>query len=291
MTDIFILGTLAVFLGPKGAKPLVVLGVALLALWSKETAVMLPPLAVLFAVMCLTAEQRRARYATLRSLFAFVVLYVVVWVSLFPEKMVDRLQTTPQVLPSGQNGWLALWGSLFSQLFHPMGFEGWRKAQDSLPVAAWVGATTLMGMAFLAASFYDRHRALAWRLAGLGIAFSALVVIPFRGPQGVDVYRLGHSPTIGFGIFIAGLAAVLTRESRWRNVARATLLMARFGPEASRTSAAWGYPGFQFEMALRFNRENPYFIGGLDPEMRSDLERESHLEDHRNEPLKAPLEP
>ena len=125
----------------------------------------------------------------------------------------------------------------------------------------------------------------------LGLAFSALVVLPFRGHDAVDVYRLGHSPTIGFAIAVAGFAALIAGSSQWRAGALAALLLLRFGPVASETSSAWGYPGFQFRMALRFNLENPVFLGGLTPEMKLDLERESRLEAHRDDPLKAPFEP
>lgn len=285
LTDIFILATLIVFIGPAGVRALSVLGVALLALWSKETAVMLPVLAVSFAFVGLDVEQRKARRATLRALFGFVVLYVAVWVSLFPEKTMGRLQATAATLRSEQSGWMALFGSVFGQLFHPVGFETWRATRDGAPTALWVGFALVLGVASLLASLMDRPRALAWRLAGLGLAFSALVVLPFRGHDAVDVYRLGHTPTIGFGILVAGFATILARESRGRAVAVALLLVLRFGPIARETSAAWGYPGFQFRMALRFNLENPIFLGGLTPEMKKDLERESWLVAHRDEPL------
>ena len=56
------------------------------------------------------------------------------------------------------------------------------------------------------------------------------------------------------------------------------------------TSSAWGYPGVQFRMALRFNLENPMFIGGLTPDMKRDLEREARFEAHRDDPLTIPFE-
>ncbi|HQZ16535.1 MAG TPA: hypothetical protein PLD86_06625, partial [Vicinamibacteria bacterium] len=278
LADIFMLATLIVFLGPRGARPIRVLGVALLALWSKETAVMLPVLALLFALVGLGAEERRARIATLRALFGLVVLYVAVWVSLFPQKAVGRLQATAATLQSDQSGWTALFGSLFSQLFHPVGFETWRATRDSLPAAAWVGLAVLIGAVSLGVSFLDSARSRAWRLLALGLAFSALVVLPFRGHDAVDVYRLGHTPTIGFAITVAGFASLIAGESRWRAALLGALLLLRLGPVARETSAAWGYPGFQFRMALRFNLENPTFLGGLTPEMKRDLERERRFE-------------
>lgn len=291
LADIFMLATLIVFLGPKGTRPLRVLGVSLLALWSKETAVMLPALAILFAMVGLDREQQKARYATVRALIGFVVLYVAVWVSLFPEKTMGRLQATAATLQSEQSGWTALFGSLFSQLFHPIGFETWRMTRDSLPLPLWVAFSVALGVAALGGSFVDSARALPWRLVALGLAFSALVVLPFRGHDAVDVYRLGHTPTVGFAIAVAGFAALIAGQFPWRSAALATLLLLRFGPAASETSAAWGYPGFQFRMALRFNLENPMFLGGLTPEMKRDLERESRFEAHRDDPLKAPFEP
>lgn len=291
LADIFMLATLIVFLGPRGARPIRVLGVALLALWSKETAVVLPVLALLFALVGLGAEERRARIATLRALFGLVVLYVAVWVSLFPQKAVGRLQATAATLQSDQSGWTALFGSLFSQLFHPVGFETWRATRDSLPAAAWVGLAVLIGAVSLGVSFLDSARSRAWRLLALGLAFSALVVLPFRGHDAVDVYRLGHTPTIGFGIAVAGLASLIAGESRWRAALLGALLLLRLGPVARETSAAWGYPGFQFRMALRFNLENPTFLRGLTSEMREDLERERRFEAHRDDPLETPFKP
>ena len=290
LTDIFMLTTLLVFLGPKGTQVLRVLGVALLALWSKETAVMLPVLIVLVAFVGLSAEERRARFATMRSLFAFVVLFVAVWVSLFPEKTVDRLMASAGA-PSHENGLVVLFGNLFGQLFHPIGFEVWRKTQATASVGVWLALAVLIGLGSLAASFIDHVRTLPWRLVSLGIAFSALVVIPFRGHDAVDVYRLGHTPVLGFGILVAGLSMLVLSESLLRALALALTLLLRFGPVSSETSAAWGYPGFQFRMALRFNLENPYFMNGLTPEMRRDLERESRFEAHRDNPLSAPFEP
>jgi hypothetical protein len=291
LAGIFMLATLIVFLGPKGMRTLRVLGVALLALWSKETAVMLPALAILFAPVVLSREEQRARVATLRALVGFVILYVAVWVSLFPEKTVGRLQASADALQSDHSGWAALFGSLFSQLFHPVGFEAWRASRDALPSSLWIGLAVALGVASFGASFVDSARALPWRFVGLGMAFSVLVVIPFRGHDAVDVYRLGHTPTIGLAISFAGLAALVAGESRWRSAALAALLLLRFGPGASETSAAWGYPGFQFRMALRFNLENPVFLGGLTPAMRRDLERESRFEAHRDDPLRSPFEP
>ncbi len=291
LTDIFMLATLIVFMGPKGTQILRVLGVALLALWSKETAVMLPVLAVLFAMAGLDAEQRRARFATLRALFGLTVLYVAAWVSLFPDKTVGRLRATAATLQSEQSGWLLLFGNLFGQLFHPIGFETWRATRDSAAVWPWVGLALLLGLATLGVSFLDATRSLAWRLVALGLAFSALVVLPFRGHDAVDVYRLGHTPAIGFAIAVAGLATLVAREFKWRSLALAVLLLLRFGPVASETSAVWGYPGFQFRMALRFNLENPILLGGLTPEMKRDLERESRFEAHRDAPIAFPFEP
>jgi len=289
LADVFILATLGMFLGPKGTQALRVLGVALLALWSKETSVMLPCLALLFALVGLDAGERKARFVTLRALFGLTILYVAVWVSLFPQKTIGRLQAAAAP-PSEGNGWLALFGGLFGQLFHPIGFETWRATRDSAPAWFWVGFALLLGLATLGASIVDSARALAWRLVALGLAFSALVVLPFRGEDGVDVYRLGHTPTIGFAIALAGVATLVARESQWRSVALAAALLLRFGPVASETSSAWGYPGFQFRMALRFNLENPVFLAGLTPEMKRDLEWESRFEAHRDDPLKAPFE-
>ena len=116
-------------------------------------------------------------------------------------------------------------------------------------------------------------------------------MLPTRGHEAIEVYRLGHGPAIGFGIMVAGLAWLLARDSPWRHAALALLLLLRFGPVSRETSTAWGYPGFQFRMALRFNLENPVFLDGLTPEMRRDLERESRFEAHRDNPLKAPFEP
>lgn len=291
LADIFMLATLMVFLGPKGTRPLRVLGVALLALWSKETAVMLPALAILLGLVALDREQWRERYATVRALIGFVVLYVAVWVSLFPEKTVGRLQATAATLQSEQSGWMALFGSLFSQLIHPIGFETWRATRDALPASWWFGLAVGVGGAALGASFFDTARALPWRLVAAGLASSALVVLPFRGHDAVDVYRLGHTPTIGFAVAVAGFAAIVVRQALWRSVVLAGLLVLRFGPVATETSSAWGYPGFQFRMALRFNLENPMFLGGLTPEMKRDLERESRFEAHRDDPLKTPFEP
>jgi hypothetical protein len=125
----------------------------------------------------------------------------------------------------------------------------------------------------------------------VGLVFSALVVLPFRGHDAVDMYRLGHSPGVGFAITVAGFAALIAGEIPWRSATIAALLLLRFGPVASETSAAWGYPGFQFRMALRFNLENPLFLSGLTGEMRRDLERESRFEAHRDDPLNTPFEP
>ena len=291
LADIFMLATLIVFLGPKGTRTMRVLGVSLLALWSKETAVMLPALAILFAMVGLDREQQKARVATLRALIGFVVLYVAVWVSLFPEKTMGRLQATAATLQSEQSGWTALFGSLFSQLFHPIGFETWRATRDSLPASLWVGFGLALGVATLGASFVDAAGALPWRLVSVGLAFSALVVLPFRGHDAVDVYRLGHTPTIGFAIAVAGFAALVARNSHGRSAALAVLLLLRLAPVARETSAAWGYPGFQFRMALRFNLENPILLGGLTPEMKRDLERESRFEAHRDAPIASPFEP
>jgi len=291
LADIFILATLITFLGPKGRQTARVLGIALLALWSKETAVMLPLLAAMFALAALTREERKERVVSLRSLFALVVLYVAVWVSLFPEKAFGRLQKTAATLQSDQSGWGGLFGSLFSQLFRPIGFEAWRATRDSLPDWPWIGLAMAVSAASLGASLLDRTRTLSWRLIALGLAFSALIVLPFRGHDAVDIYRLGHSPTVGFAIAVAGLTALVAGEIPWRSMAVAALLLLRFGPMATATSAAWGYPGFQFRMALRFNLENPLFLSGLTPEMRRDLERESRFEAHRDDPLKTPFEP
>jgi hypothetical protein len=291
LTDIFMLATLIVFLGPKGTRTGRVLGVALLALWSKETAVMLPVLAALFWLVGLDPESRRARLATLRALFGFVVLYVAVWVSIFPEKTIGRFRATAATLQSEQSGWMALFGGLFGQLFHPIGFEAWRATRDSAPVSWWLALTVLLALASVGMSFIGTARAPAFRLVALGLMFSALVVLPFRGHDAVDVYRLGHSPVIGFAIAVAGFAVLLARESAWRAALLAGLLLFGFGPVASETSAVWGYPGFQFRMALRFNLENPVFLGGLTLEMKQDLERERRFEAHRDEPLNIPFEP
>ena len=186
---------------------------------------------------------------------------------------------------------MALFGSLFSQLFHPVGFETCRATRDSLPASAWVVLAVLIGTVSLGISFVDSARSRAWRLLALGLAFSALVVLPFRGHDAVDVYRLGHTPTIGFAIAVAGFASLIAGESRWRAALLGALLLLRLGPVARETSAAWGYPGFQFRMALRFNLENPTFLGGLTPEMKQDLERERRFEAHRDDPLETPFEP
>lgn len=291
LADIFILTTLLVFLGDRGMRAKRVLGLALMALWSKETAVMLPALAALLAVVGLGHEERKARFAMWRALLGLVVLYVTIWVSLFPEKTVGRVQATAAALQSEQSGWLALFGSLYSQLLHPIGFETWRATRGGPGPELWVGFAALIAVGALAASFLDSPRARAWRVVAAGMVFPALVVIPFRGHDAVDVYRLGHTPALGFGMVVAGLAAVLARESFWRAAALAALLLVRFGPLASDTSSAWGYPGFQFRMALRFNLENPLFLSGLDPEMRQDLERESRFESHRDDPLGNPFVP
>jgi hypothetical protein len=290
LADIFMLATLIVFLGPKGTQTVRVLGIALLALWSKETAVMLPVLAALFAWMALAKDEVRFRVVTLRALVGFVVLYVAVWVSLFPEKTVGRLQATAATLQSEQSGWGALFGSLFGQMFHPIGFESWRATRDSLPLGPWVAfALLLLGVSVFMA-FRDPARAAAWRTIAVGLAWSALVVLPFRGHDAVDVYRLGHTPVIGFAILVAGVATLVVGASRWRALAIAMVLLFRFGPVSTETSGAWGYPGFQFRMALRFNLENTTFLGGLTPEMRRNLERESLLEAHRDDPLKTPFQ-
>ena len=291
LTDIFMLAALIVFLGPRGIRTVQVLAVSLLALWSKETAVMLPVLAAMFAMVGLTPEERRARFATLRALFGLVVLFVAGWVSLFPEKTVGRLGATANTLQSEHSGWIALFGSLFSQLFQPIGFETWRSSRDLLPAGPWVAGAVVLGAATLGVSFFDASRSVAWRLVTTGLAFSALVVLPFRGHDAVDVYRLGHTPTLGFAIAVAGLASVLANSSLPRSAALAILLLLRFGPLARETSSAWGYPGFQFRMALRFNLENPMFLGGLTPDMKRDLEREARFEAHRDDPLTTPFEP
>lgn len=291
LADIFMVATLIVFLGAKGTRPLSVLGVFLLALWSKETAVMLPVIALLFAGLFLDAEERKARFATLRALFGLAALFVVVWVSLFPEKTVGRLQATAASLESSQSGWTALFENFFSQLFHPIGFEAWRAVRDTQQVALWTGATVLLTAVALGLSSVDPARSRSWRLVAAGLAYAALIVLPFRGHDAVDVYRLGHSPTVGFAMALAGFAALLGQESRLRSLALGALLLLRFGAVASETSLAWGYPGFQFRMALRFNRENPTFLAGLTPEMREDLEREIRFEGHRDDPLRVPFGP
>jgi hypothetical protein len=291
LADIFILGTLIVFLGPNGTKTVRVLGVALLALWSKETSVMLPALAMLVAIVGLDSEEGRARLPAIRALTFFVVLYVAIWISLFPEKAAGRAMATADTLQSDHSGWTTLFGNLFSQLFHPIGFEAWRSTQESLPLGPWVVAMLIVGSFTIAMSFVDRKRAFVWRLAFAGLLFSALVVLPFRGHDAVDVYRLGHTPTVGLAILVAALACLPARDSKVRTVAIALLLILRFGPVARETSAAWGYPGFQFRMALRFNLENPTFLGGLTDEMKVDLERESRFEAHRDNPLSSPFEP
>ena len=290
LADIFILTTIIVFMGAGGTRTLRILGLALLAMWSKETAVMLPVLVALFALTGLGAEERRARLPALRALFAFAVLYVAVWVSLFPEKTVGRLQATATGIET-EGGWLPFFGGLFGELFHPMGFEKWRLARSNAPVGLWAALALGLALACLCASFFDRKRTLAWRLGGLGLAFSAIIVLPTRGHEAIEVYRLGHGPAIGIGIMMAGFAWLVARDSPWRHAALALLLLLRFGPVSRETSAAWGYPGFQFRMALRFNLENPVFLGGLTAEMRRDLERESRFEAHRDEPLEAPFVP
>jgi hypothetical protein len=252
---------------------------------------MLPLIALLFAGFFLAAEERKARFVTLRALFGLTILFVAVWVSLFPEKTLGRLQATAAALESSQSGWTALFGNLFAQLFHPNGFEAWRAVRDAQQVALWTGATVLLAAVALGLSSVDSARSRSWRLVAAGLAYAALIVLPFRGHDAVDVYRLGHSPTVGFAIALAGFAALFGHESQLRSLGLAALLLLRFGAVASETSLTWGYPGFQFRMALRFNRENPAFLAGLTPEMREDLEREISFEAHRDDPLRVPFGP
>lgn len=290
LADFFILTTLIVFMGAKGTRTLRVLGLALLAMWSKETAVMLPVLVGLFALAGLSPEERMARLPAIRALFAFAVLYVATWVSLFPEKTIGRLQATSTAIEA-EGGWLPFFGGLFGELFHPMGFEKWRLLRSGAPVGLWSALALGLAVACLSASWFDRTRTLAWRLGALGLAFSATIVLPTRGHEAIEVYRLGHGPAVGFGIAVAGFAWLLARDSAWRHAALAILILLRFGPVSRETSAAWGYPGFQFRMALHFNLENQALIAGLTPEMKVDLRREGRFEAHRDAPLQVPFEP
>ena len=237
------------------------------------------------------SRKQKARYATLRALIAFVVLYVAVWVSLFPEKTMGRLQATAATLQSEQSGWTALFGSLFSQLFHPIGFETWRATRDSLPLSLWVAFSVALGVATLGVSFVDSARALPWRLVALGSRLLGARRLPLPRPR--RGRRLPARQTAHDRVRHRGRRV---RRSHRRIIPMAIRGARRPDPPPLRTRSERdlgrvGISGLPVPNGPALQAGEPAFLGGLTPGMKQDLERERRFEAHRDDPLETPFEP
>lgn len=254
---------------------------ALLSLWSKETAVMLALLAPALVFVVHGREGVWARRRVLGALVVIVLTFVLVWIAIFPVKAALRLESND----AGGNATVtSLWAQVFSQLVRPLGYEGWRAVRfDSTNDSLYLGVTAGVLVILTGAFAVTKRR--EWGLAAFGLLWPALVVLPFRGHDGVDIYRLGHSLAIGLGFFVAGIAALVPARARLVYPFVAAALVAAFVPPARAVTAAWGDPGFQFVAALRFNLDNPTFMAALTPEMRADIERAKAIAAHTEDPI------
>jgi len=282
----FMLGALIVLLGRRGTRLAWVLLPALLALWSKETAVMLPVLAALLMWAALENDEVRARRRSLAGLGLLVVCYVGIWVAILPEKAVLRLSAEAPA----RAGVILLGTNLYAQMFDPIGFEAWRRIRSTAEPSLWWLAAPVLGAFLLAAhGSVASARPRLTRVAAAGLLWALMSMLPFKGHHDdVDLYRLGHTPLLGLGIFVAALSAVRFAGKPWALCAIGLVATLRFAPEARTTSAAWGYPGFMFRDTIAFNLENEAFKHALPLAMRENLELEGEMAAHLDAPLEAP---
>jgi hypothetical protein len=282
----FMLAALAALIGPSGNRPARALFLALLALWCKETAVVLPVLAALLIWAALEPGERWARRRGLVGLGVLVIAYVGVWLALFPEKAMLRLAT-----PAPERVSLVRLGmSLYEQILDPIGFEAWRRVRATVePSALWFAAAMAGAVILSVSGGKEAGRTRLARVAAAGLLWPLVSVIPFKGHHDeVDLYRLGHTPLLGFGICVAALSAVRFARKPWALWLFALAATLRFAPEAQATSAAWGYPGFMFRATTVFNLENDAFKKALPTAMRDNLELEAEMTAHLDAPLEAP---
>lgn len=289
-TDTLALGfgllALTALVSPQGERPLAVLPFVLAAVWSKELGVMLPALGALLVWVARPSGGLRARGRTLAASALLVVAYVLVWLSLFPEKALARVERPLDF--SGFDArrpghWWGLLPALYGPLLWPTDWQTWRRTPFADPSLQALLATLAGPALLLWLSRRPEGRGLPLRLVAAGLAWAPLALLPALGLRGIDLYRLGLVPAFGAALVAAGLACYVARgESRLLAPLAAGLVL-WMAPHARSTADAWGPGGFHYEAVLGFNRAMPDWLAALPGPSREEFERQWRERQHREQ--------
>jgi hypothetical protein len=295
LAAIFYLGSLVVFLfpGPFGrGRSVAVVGLAMLALASKEMSVTLPLAAWLADRLASPATDRDRRRVVLRVLVLLVVAYVALWAGLFPDKML-RGETQRgawhgfDVRDPGD--WLRLLPLLYATIFLPAGYEHWSRTA----LREWPLAHLALGLVVVPLVLWTARRfgpSESARAAVLGLVWPLVVIGPVLGAR-PDLYRLGLLLALAFAIVVGALVMIVERpdhEGRpfpstavglLPSVA-VTLLAVLLVPITLETIRAWRWDGFFAARAIEWSRRHEDWQASLTPESRAlfldQVERQEH---------------
>jgi hypothetical protein len=259
-------------------RTLVVLALAALALGSKEMAATLPVLATLCLWAARGHEGPTRERKLLAALVVLVTFYCVMWVTLFPEKVL-RLQAGPRweglQTADGGGRWADVVAALFALVFLPViDYERWREAavSDLSPLYLAAGALVAPLVAALLWRAGVRHAA---RVATLGTVWPAITVLPLLAIVEVDVFRLGLFVCFGFAIVWGSLLVGVNERSAALAVALAVAVLAALAIPSGRSAAAWGPDGsMKAELPLWRKHEGAPWWNALTPEMQALFEDE-----------------
>lgn len=282
----FSLAALAALAAPSFGRRQAVgaLGLTLLALGSKEVAVVVPVLAYGVVRLALPPEERPRRLPAVYWMAFVALVYLGFWAALFPGQVAARVTELGRwrgFEPAQASFWLRLVPALFAPIFLPMDYaEWWRTPLRSFSPAHLL-LSVLVGPAvvfFLKRSCRPGEREPGAAL--LGLLWPLVAIGPILGLRTLDLYRLGLLLCAGYGLVMGALVSHVERRSRPLALLLALPIVLWLAPTTLSASAAWGPGGFYQAMTARWNRANADWLSHLTPEMRSLFWRQVTLAEH-----------
>ena len=293
LLSVFFLATLITLLAPRFSRATLAAtcGYGLLALGSKEGAVVLPVCAAL--VLALKAAtggepqpaadlgETSRRRAAVGLLALLAVLHASYWIRLFPTKAASGAGLSQRLTDLGGRGGLDAVASFLVPVFLPKSYGDWSGTTiDQQPLAYLLLGSVIgpLGLLWLWRCGAPRR---LFGIAALGLVWPLVNVAPLLPLHGgLDLYRLGLLLALGFGLWFGAVFAALQATRPRLAVALTLALGCGFGPLAIDASQAWGRDGFAYRAGLSWKRADPGWRETIGEEMWRLSETEIEAAEH-----------
>ena len=250
-----------------------------LSLGSKEMAVTLPMMGF-FIVYGIGFEKAKLRYAAVVGLASAVILYLVFWLSLFPEKSKLATDLAFQI-PDAESVTTHTLVGLYPAVFLPSIYGWWNTIQQAGPPLWYLlGGLAVWPFAWGLLRYLDgtSEEERAVRLGGIWPLITVAPILGLKG--GIDLFRLGLLLTVGFGLTFGPLVGMIGRRVSGLACCLIFISAIGLGYAALGSSEAWGPGGWMMDLGTKWKLASQAWQDQISPEMRhlflDQVERAGH---------------